>query len=611
MRRVLPLTLLVVLAPSTTAGSPGGVIGKVLGGVRVEEVFLDSGDTPARWRLRTPKGIFLLKPPEGDRPLASTDFEEVRWGDGEHQLVGRSAFGPGQPNRVVGYAVPRLPSSIEVVHEDSADGPAVRLLPIASWTLPREGVDLGARVDLSHAIDYRQQNVEYDRTVVYQWRVPFPGVPGFYDLTDVEVTPPRTRTLTSRTVTFGDAFAVVLDSTHYDLRQSPTEGATYSWTLTDVSASTSGHLLAVVRVDHAPPAFFRWPRVAQPVYGLDGDGNPVVLETCGAFVCLPLTVPLMRTFPEGLLLWAVVDLTDGRVLAKTADDQIAITVHVAEEAPSWATPTRSPTPVVYRHTFERRQGKPDAPDSTTDLGWGGEFLRTWDAGAFATQTELTLNVGAAEAVAGWLRAELQLGLRQLGFLQATPGAGPATATFAFGDPGPTQMTLRVTTPASPGISLGAFLDEAVRARPAPGAERLVFVGDGIVVGQGEWSGVLVWDAPNGPATGLLALPVGPESGRLSLGSATSKVAVVSDFARAGGYVVPLDGTGAPRFVPDPDGLFFLEVLAPRYLYDVRRERFVRPVVGSDGVLLQATALPRVLRDGPGGPIGDYHAIRLP
>src|SRR5207247_3475622 len=96
MRRVLPLTLLVVLAPSTTAGSPGGVIGKVLGGVRVEEVFLDSGDTPARWKLRTPKGIFLLKPPEGDRPLASTDFEEVRWGDGEHQLVGRSAFGPGR-----------------------------------------------------------------------------------------------------------------------------------------------------------------------------------------------------------------------------------------------------------------------------------------------------------------------------------------------------------------------------------------------------------------------------------------------------------------------------------------------------------------------------------
>src|SRR5438046_972744 len=412
MRRVLPRSLPLVLAPSTTAGSPGGVIGKVLGGVRVEEVFLDSGDTPARWKLRAPKGIFLLKPPEGDRPLASTDFEEVRWGDGEHQLVGRSAFGPGQPSGVVGYALPHLPSSIEVVHEDSADGPAVRLLPIASWTLPREGVDLGARVDLSHAIDYRQQNVEYDRTVVYQWRVPFPGVPGFYDLTDVEVTPPRTRTLTSRTVTFGDAFAVVLDSTHYDLRQSPTEGATYSWTLTEVSASTSGHLLAVVRVDHAPPAFFRWPRVAQPVYGLDGDGNPVVLETCGAFVCLPLTVPLMRTFPEGLLLWAVVDLTDGRVLAKTADDQIAITVHVAEEAPSWATPTRSPTPVVYRHTFERRQGKPDAPDSTTDLGWGGEFLRTWDAGAFATQTELTLNVGAAEAVADWLRAELQLGLRQ-------------------------------------------------------------------------------------------------------------------------------------------------------------------------------------------------------
>src|SRR5205814_2793665 len=65
---------------------PGAVIGKVLGGARVEEVFLDGGDTPPRWKLRTPKGVFLLTPADGASPLTADDFEALRWGDGQDQL---------------------------------------------------------------------------------------------------------------------------------------------------------------------------------------------------------------------------------------------------------------------------------------------------------------------------------------------------------------------------------------------------------------------------------------------------------------------------------------------------------------------------------------------
>jgi hypothetical protein len=590
---------------------PGAVIGRVLGGVRVEEVFLDFDDDPPRWKLRTPRGIFLLTHPDSALPLTTADLEGMRWGDGEDQLVGRSTFGPGQPNRVVAYAVPRLPNSIEILAEDTPDGPVVQLRPIASWTLPPSGFPLSTAVSLDQTIEYRQQNVEYERTAVLEWTIPFPGAPGFYVPTAVELTSPRVRTLASRTVTFADTFAVVLDSVHHDLRQSPTEAATYSWRLMEVAVSTAGHLIGVVRVDHAPPPFFRWPRVAQPFYGLDRDGEQIVLEVCGPFACSPLTIPLMRSFPEGLLLWAVVDLTDGRVLAKTADDQITITGRGVGESPNWARPAQRPAPLVYRHNFERRQGNPDAPVGITDLGWSSEPLREWDEQAFATQTELALNFGGRETHRGWLRAELQAGLAQLGFLQVVPGQGPIDTILAFGDLGPTQMTLKVSTPPSAPIALAAALAEAVRARPTAGEDRLVFIGEGIVLGQGEFSGILVWDAPDGRATGLLSVPLGAEFERLFLGSATTQVAVVSDFARDAGYVVPLDGAGPPRFITDPDGLFFLRALAPRHLYDVRRERFARLRVRPNGIVLEATALPLVLQGGPGGPIGEYHAIRIP
>ena len=590
---------------------PGAVIGKVLGGVRVEEVFLDGGDTPPRWKLRTPKDVFLLAPADGASPLTADDFEAMRWGDGQDQLVGRSAFGPGRPNRVAAYAVPRRPSSIEIVAEDAPGGPVVTLRPIASFTLPQAGVSLDTTVSLDQTLEYRQQSVEYERTVVLQWTVPIPGVPGAYVPAGVEVASPRIRNLANRAVAFADTFAVVLDAAHYDLRQSPTEAATYSWRLTETSVNTAGHLIGVVRVDHAPPPFFRWPRVAQPLYGLDRTGEQIVRETCGPFACSPVTVPLMRSFPEGLLLWALVDFTAGRVLAKTAEDRITIGGRGVGEAPNWARPTQSPEPLVYRHTFERRQGNPDALDATTDLGWSGESLRTWDEEAFATQTELAQNFGGSATSSGGLRAELQGALRQLGFLQTVPGQGPTTAVFAFGDVGPTQMTLAVSTPALSPIPLAASLADAARARPPAGAERLVFIGAGIVPSRGELSGLLVWDAPEGPARGLLASPLGPEFARLVLGSATTELAVVNDLARAAGYVVPLEGTEPPRFVPDPDGLAFVRALAPRHLYDMRRERFTRLQLTPSGVVLEPTALPLVLRGGPPGPLGDYHAIRVP
>ncbi len=93
--------------PQTPA--PGAVVGKVLGGVRVEHVFADG----ERWKIRTPTGVFTL-------PLTTAEYQEVKWGGGTDVLVARTAFGPGTPNRFASFAVGRRAGSIELVTDPTS-----------------------------------------------------------------------------------------------------------------------------------------------------------------------------------------------------------------------------------------------------------------------------------------------------------------------------------------------------------------------------------------------------------------------------------------------------------------------------------------------------------
>jgi hypothetical protein len=589
---------------------PGTVIGRTLGGVRVEEVFLDFASDPSpTWKLRTPKGLFPLNDADRGSPLTWHDFDDVRWGDGDDQLVGRTRFGAGRPNRVTAYTIPRLAGAVEVVTANTPDGPAVNLVRLADWVLPPGGIALGTTLSLSYTIDFRQQLVAYERTSRFLWTVPFPGVPGSYVAAPVETTSPTVRTVAGLTVPFADTFDIVLDPTHYDLRQSPTDGATYSWTLSDVSATAAGRLVGLIRVDHAPPPFFRWSRVNQPVYGLDPTGALIVLQTCSSLSCFPLTVSVTREFPVGRLLWAVVELETGRVLARTADDRVTTAAHAAVEAPNWLAPGQSPRPIIYRHNFERYEGGQDDP-RTIDLGWSGEGVRGWDGQVFSTLTPLALHPESGQTTSGMFRTELAgaLGI----FLQQRPGQPAFTRTHAFGDSGPDQKLLEVSVPATGPAAVPIFLGHALRARPAPGTERLVLIAEGLMPEQRTMDAVLVWDPATARAAALHASPIGPEGARLSLSSATTSAALVPALGEGGGYLVSLDGVGPPRFLPDPaDALSSYRLLAPRRLYNVLTERFHRIVATPDGTLLQITAVPLVLKDGPGGPIGDYHALRLP
>ena len=595
--------------------NPGGVIGKVLGGVRVEAVFIDFTDGN-KWKLRTPKGVFLLKVETREAALAYPDLEKLRWGDGENQLVGRTALGPGQPNTLVAYTVPRKPGSVDIPTEVTAEGDVVRLDVIAEQALPF-GVPLGTQVNISHTMEYQQQLVTYDRTVTLKWTQP-PGVPGVYVATEVKFGPTQVTRIAIPPLSFADTFTIALDLAHYRQVTSPTDAASYGWTLTEVGMTTAGHFVGVIRVNLAAPPFFRWPLVSQPVYGLDATGTRFVRQTCGTFFCFDETVGLRRTFPLGVnpLLWAVVDLTTGEVLGKTAEDVLTIASRDAVEAPRWTADAAGPAPLIYHREIEERVGDGGPANGRTERGWFAEPVRGWDQRPFSTQTELTLNVGNKQTLAGGLRAGVSQGLTQLGFLQAAPGRPSPPRLLAFGDPGLDQKVLEVTTPRLGPSSPLATLDEAQRARPGSGAERLVFLAQGDIVGQGAFNGIVVWD-PNVqnvlPARGLLRSPVGFEGEGLSLGSATRSLAIIgSFFPNDGGYLVALDGAAPPRFVPDPDELLFYQALDPQYVYNVGTERFHSARVNAQGVTeLQPTALPLVLKNGPGGPIGDYHAIRLP
>jgi hypothetical protein len=79
-------------APNSTF--PGGVIGRIFETGRVEELFSDG----TRWHLRTLEGVFPLPILASGAPTPDDQIEELRWGDVDNTLIGRTRFGVGAPN---------------------------------------------------------------------------------------------------------------------------------------------------------------------------------------------------------------------------------------------------------------------------------------------------------------------------------------------------------------------------------------------------------------------------------------------------------------------------------------------------------------------------------
>ncbi|MEK6715963.1 MAG: hypothetical protein AABZ16_00540, partial [candidate division NC10 bacterium] len=278
-----------------TGTFPGGVIGKVVGGLRVEEIFGDG----VRWKLRTPKGVFLL-------PLLVSQFEEVRWGDGEDQLVARGPFGPADPqlgapptqNRVVLYEIQRVANSIEPQTVQTVDGPEVVLRTVKDVPFPF-GPTVLTTVSFSQTSQFSQQLGRYDHTIVTAEK------DGVCQGAGVTFTPLVVETR-STTLTFTGGFDIKLD---FDRNAAfGTEFRPYTWFVQEFGADRMGRLLALVVVSLFEPNL---PPGLLPVYEVNLQSGAI--EQAGFAEIEP-------SFPPGMnrSLWAIIDLETGEVRASTS-----------------------------------------------------------------------------------------------------------------------------------------------------------------------------------------------------------------------------------------------------------------------------------------------------
>lgn len=536
---------------------PGAVIGRVLGGVRVEQVFADGG----RWKVRTPRGVFLL-------PLPG-DYEEVRWGDGDSVLIARTALGPGQPSRIVAYEVQRQPGSTDLETVATADGPEVRLTVKAETVFPF-GMSLGTTVEFTQTVRYRQRLVTVDpRKQVFVWN----GF--FYQFDHADLSGPNVETPVDETIAFSQTIPITLDASHnLDVG---TVDEPYYWVLLEVGADAAGRPLALVAAVLTNPTT---PSISLPLFGVDSQGAKEVLRQ----------VSIGGAFPPGLstLLVALVDLQDRRVLASTAGPTVTI---------AWQQAVEANLGEVYAHLLEVREGGPDP--ATVEMGWTRFALESPGELPVTKVTEVESGGGTlAISVAGWFRDELA----RLGFFdwQLESRQVPPRDLFYDCETSTSCHALRIRDTQHVVARHPLALDGVGRSRPAPGAERFVILATGF--GFDRTAKLLRWDPAAARAAVIRDLP----DGFYSLGAPTGGAVLVQSSSPRGAYLTPLDGAQPAVFFPDAGRLSSFTLLEPAFLFNVTDEKFYRRQPP-----LQRTALPASLVGVGGTPSGDYHAVKVP
>jgi hypothetical protein len=286
-------------------------------------------------------------------------------------LVARTPFGrpdPAQPdrrNRMVVYEIQRQLGSVELVTVEKPDGPEAQVRKKTEALFPF-GMSLETTVQFSQTIQYRQQLAKLElRKAVFRFEPhPTPSCPdcGSYVFDHIEIGPLQIETVKEQAIPFSETFPVRLDlERNNDFGTLPPSlRRPYVWSLHDVTADASGHLLGVVVVFLTQPES---PPVTVPFFRLNQAG---AREVEGQH-------PIFPFFPQGVttLLWAVVDLNGQFVVATTAEPRIVITSQAVEENPRWDAiirPCSFRSPLVYTHFLEQRLGGPQA--GLDDRGWG-------------------------------------------------------------------------------------------------------------------------------------------------------------------------------------------------------------------------------------------------
>src|SRR5947209_552423 len=293
--------------PGTDAQTaPGAVIGKVLGGPRVEQIFSDG----TRWYLRTPDGVVAL-------PILAADIEDLRWGDVDNTLVGRSKLGldPDARNLFRAYRINRPVGSITVPATTDANGARlVDAVQTVEATLPAE-LAIGTVVRFAGGVRVTEDLATFEggaRSFGYDPStgdyVPLgrpdgrPEAPGGSEVT-IERTVDQVRTVTAD-------FPVLLTKATYNYPG----GLNYFWRLVEIGLDASDRLLALVEVILTEPANANGRVTVKRRNALTG-----VLEPAGE-------VLTRVSFPISPLLLALVDVRTQQVVATTAAPEVILGV---------------------------------------------------------------------------------------------------------------------------------------------------------------------------------------------------------------------------------------------------------------------------------------------
>lgn len=301
---------------------PGGVIGKVLGGFRVEQLFPDG----TRWNLRTPKGIFPL-------PILQADVIDLRWGDLDNTLVGRSKFTSGTfgfepgPNRMFAYRIKRPLGSVDVPLVNGM----VDVEQVANVPFPL-GLDIGG-VQLNAGISYRQYLASAFVSEVV-------GDPTLTRVTGVTAEVAATATASTTL-----AWRLTLDEDKLDNFRGVRP---HIWELKQIGVRADGHIVALVLVTLNPQQEFAlFPSRIYVTCGAPSCPTPPTVED-GPLV--PVAYSLGRV---ARAVWALVDVTAGRLLFSTAPPTLTINNVIEVTTSNFG--GRLVLPASYRSTrFGRR-----------------------------------------------------------------------------------------------------------------------------------------------------------------------------------------------------------------------------------------------------------------
>jgi hypothetical protein len=361
----------------------------------------------------------------------------------------------------------------------------------------------------------------------------------------------------------------------------------YYWTVREIGLDARGRMLAVVEVVLTAPENNE--RFVPITVRHRSTGAPMI------FFNRLLSVH----FPVRTLLFALVDVASGTVIASTATAQVNI-----------VTDSTSTHTIIQKGVTDVVHVGPLAGQQITL--W--EFASTVDAdllppgpGLVVNASQTTVDGLRALTVGGWLKPEIRpLVYSHVTIEQLPPRTTPQVYALVEPDGSPpTYLAYSQTVNAYSQSGHLTHLGGARRKRPDAAAGQVLLFTRPTGISEGDEAFLVSWQPAEGLTPGQAALALSaplPASESHRLAEATSQRAlVVSDGTST---FVDLGRRTALQFFGDDLSNRFV-LLDPAFLYHVHDLRFHRP--RPTGLI--RTALPARLAPVDPNPVGDYHLIR--